>query len=190
MKPSMSAAWVRKVWKRATWPMAEPAASSTARMFSKVCLVCATTSPGPARRPVRSMPTCPATTTISPPGATMPCEYIPSVGPSAFDVTALTWPPRLAGSAEAHVLEVDGLPVDAARGRSDPVGHLARLDHRLHEAAHVGGVLRGGQPVAMASVPLRLADDVAVRRDLDLAERPDGPVEAAMGQGQGDVDAV
>jgi len=90
MKPSMSVAWVRKVWKRTICCMSEPAASSTARTFSKACRVWATTSPGPTSLPARSAATCPATTTSSPPGAIMPWEYIPNVGPSVFEVTALT----------------------------------------------------------------------------------------------------
>src|SRR6266851_5403920 len=188
MKPSMSAAWVRKVWKRTIWPTPEPAASSTARTFSKACRVWVTTSPGPTSFPARSAPTCPATTTSSPPGATMPCEYIPNVGPSVFEVTALTR--ASPGSAETNVLEVGGLAVDAARGWRDPVGHSAALGHRLHQAPHVGLVLLGGQPVAMARVPLRLSDDPAVRRHLDLREGADGAPESAVGQGEREVDAV
>src|SRR5713101_6959322 len=188
MKPSMSAAWVRKVWKRTIWPTPEPAASSTARTFSKACRVWVTTSPGPTSFPARSAPTCPATTTSSPPGATMPCEYIPNVGPSVFEVTALTR--ASPGSAETNVLEVGGLAVDAARGWRDPVGHSAALGHRLHQAPHVGLVLLGGQPVAIARVPLRLSDDPAVRRHLDLREGADGAPESAVGQGEREVDAV
>src|SRR5258705_6446886 len=188
MKPSMSAAWGRKVWKRTIWRTPEPAASSTARTFSKAWRVWATTSPGPMSFPARSAPTCPATTTNSPPGATMPCEYIPSVGPSAFPVIALT---RVSpGSAEADVLEVSGSAVDAPRGRRDPVGHLAGLGDRLHQAPHVGLVLRGGQPLVMVRVPLRLADHPAVRRDLHLREGADRAPEAAVGQGEREVDAV
>src|ERR1700730_3850816 len=187
MKPSMSAAWVRKVWKRTTWRMLDPAASSTARTFSKAWRVWATASPGPTSFPARSAATCPATTTSSPPGAIMPCEYSPNAGPGVFEVTALTASPA---SAETNVLEIGGLAVDAAGRRRDPVGDLAALGHRLHEAAHVGLVLVGGEPVAMARVPLRLADDPPVRRHLDLREGADGAPEAAMGQGEREVDTV
>src|SRR5712691_2663962 len=190
MNPSMSAAWVREVWKRTIRFMADPAASSTAWTFSKACLVWAATSPGPIRRPARSIPTCPATTTISPPGEIMPCEYIPSVGPSVFDLTGFTRPPPPPGSAEANVLEVARLAVDAARRRGDPVRHLPPLGHRLHQATHVGRVLLGGQPVAMARVPLRLAHDPAVRGDLDFRERADGAAEAAVREREGEVDPV
>src|SRR5260370_3579432 len=174
----MRPGWVRKVGRRTIGRTRERAASSTARTFSKAWGVWATTSPGPTSFPARPAPTCPATTTSSPPGAIMPCEYIPNVGPSVFEVTALTASP---GSAETNVLEIGGLAVDAARGRRDPVGDLAALGHRLHQAPHVGLILLGGQPVAMARVPLRLSDDPAIRGHLDLPEGADGAPASAVG---------
>src|SRR5437588_389461 len=73
------------------------------------------------------------------------------------------WPPNpLLAGGELHVLELDRLAVDAARGRRDPAGELARLHHRRHEARHVGLVLRRRQPVVLAGVPFGLADDAAV----------------------------
>src|SRR5260370_20893575 len=183
----MRPGWVRKVGRRTIGRTRERAASSTARTFSKAWGVWATTSPGPTSSPAGCAPTCPATTTSSPPGAIMPCEYTPNVGPSVFEVTALTASP---GSAEPNVLEIGGVAVDAARGRRDPVCDLAALGHRLHQAAHVGLILLGGEPVSMARVPLRLADHSAVRRHLDLREGADRTPEAAVGQGEREVDAV
>src|SRR5262245_4212540 len=188
MKASMSDAWVRKVWKRTIWRMLEPAASSTARTFSKACRVWAAASPGPTSLPARSAATCPATTTSSPPAATMPCEYIPNVGPSVFEVTGFTR--RGSCSAQPDVLEVGRLAVDAPGGRRDPAGHLAPLGDGLHEARHVALVVLGGQPVPVPGVPLRLADHTPVGRDLDLREGADGATEAAMGQREGEVDAL
>ena len=52
----------------------------------------------------------------------------------------------------------------------------------LHQAAHVGLVLGGGQPLALARVPLRLAEHPAVGRDLHLGEGADGAMEAPVGQ--------
>src|SRR6185503_17520677 len=164
--------------------MPHPAARSTLSTLAKVWRVCASTSPGPTRRPP-SMPTCPATTTISPAGATMPCEYIPSVGPSAFDVTARGV--MVAGSTQAHVLELERLAVDPARGRGDPAGEAAGLGDGLHQAAHEDLVLGGGKPVVVARVPLRLAQHPAVRRHLDVGEAADGAVESAVRQPELDV---
>src|SRR5215468_9704817 len=141
MKPSMSEAWVRKVWKRITSPMPQPAAASTALTLSRACFVCAPTSPGPMSFPARSSPTCPATTTSSPAGAVMPWEYSPSAGPSSFEVTALGGM-RL---SEPDVRELDRLAVDAAGRRGNPARELAGLGHRVHETLHVGLVLLGGQ---------------------------------------------
>src|SRR5713226_3409946 len=188
MKPSMSVAWVRKVWKRTTSVMAQPAAVSTARTFSKACMVWATTSPVPATSPARLTPTCPATTTISPAGTIMPWEYMPRAGPSSLEVIALA--AMLALLPEPDVLEVDGVAVDPAGGRGDPAGEPARLGHRLHEALDVFLVVLGGQPVAVARIPLGLADDAPVRRDAELREAADGPMESPVGQGQLEVDAV
>src|SRR5215467_10773295 len=168
MKPSISEAWVRKVWKRITSTIPVPAAVSTERTFSKACFVCATTSPRPTTLPARSVPTCPATTTSSPAGAVMPWEYMPSAGPSSFDVTGFGGMARL---AEPDVLEVDGLAVDPPGGRSDPARECPGLGHGVHEALHEGLVLLGGQPLAVSRIPLRLADHAAVRRHLCLRER-------------------
>src|SRR5882724_4937647 len=151
MKPSTSVAWVRKVWNRTTSVMAQPAAVSTARTFSKACVVWATTSPDPATSPARLVPTCPATTTISPAGTVIPCEYMPSAGPRSLEVIALGAIVVLL--SEADVLEVDGEAVDPAGGRGDPAGEPARLDHRPHQALDVLLVVLGGQRVAEQRVP-------------------------------------
>src|SRR5215467_11341073 len=185
MKPSIPEAWVRKVWKRITSAIPEPAAASTDRTFSKACFVCATTSPRPTTLPAPSVPTCPATTTSSPAGAVMPWEYMPSAGPSSFEVTALGGM-RL---SEPDILVVDGLAVDAAGGRSNPARELAGLGHRVHETLHVGLVLLRGQPLPAPGIPLRLADHAAVRRHARLRKHADGPMEAAVRQGQLEVDA-
>src|SRR5689334_4532592 len=42
---------------------------------------------------------------------------------------------RRSSSAEAHVLEVQRLPVDADGRRCDPAGVLAGLDHTAHEGS-------------------------------------------------------
>ena len=93
-------------------------------------------------------------------------------------------------SGPPHVLEVEGLAVDAPRGRRDPVRELAGLDDGLHEARHVGAILFRGEPFVMPGVPFRLADRAPVRRHLNLGEVADGAMEGAMGQLQLEVDAV
>src|SRR5262245_3520943 len=125
---------------------------------------------------------------ISPAGATIPCEYMPSGGPSSFEVIALTamatpWRSlRRRRSSEAPVTEVERLPVHTARRRRDPLGELSRLRHRYHEALDEGAVLLGGKPLVMPSVPLRLADDAAVGGHLHLGEAADGAVKAPVRQ--------
>src|SRR5882724_4833565 len=168
--------------------MPQPAARSTFSMFAKVWRVWAATSPGPTRRPPPSMPTCPATTTISPAGATIPGEYIPSVGPSSFDVTARG--AMVAGSAQAHVLELERPAVDAAGRGRDPAREASRLGDGLHQAAHEGLILGGGEPVVVARVPLRLAQHAAVGRHLDVGEAADGAAEGTVRQSELDVDPM
>src|SRR4029453_12235716 len=198
MKPSMSAPLGRKVWKRTTSFMDARAALSTASTLASACRVCAPTSPGPTtcasapppRPPTwrTRIPPCPATTTISPGPAIMPCEYMPRGGPSVFPVTARG--AMTTSSGKPDVLELDGLAVDPTRGRGDPAGELARLRHALHEAPHERLIRGGGQPPLVLRVPLGLADDPPVGRDLDVGEGADGAMEGAMGQLELRVDAV
>src|SRR5262245_25841653 len=180
MKRSMSSARVRNVWKRTTSVIAQPAAVSTARTFSKACFVWRAASLGPTIPPSRSAPTWPATTTSSPVGTMMPWEYIPNVGPSSGDVMALGG--MVAASVQPDVLDLGGLPVDAARGRRDPVRELPPLHHRLHEALHVGPIGLRGQPFVVARVPLRLADHLPGRRHADVREPADGAMEGPVRQ--------
>src|SRR3954470_9818539 len=182
MKPPMSLERVRNVCSRTTSRMVQPAASTTVRTFSSACLVWLTTS-SPGTRPSALRPTCPATITSSPARATMPCEYIPSGGPKLLGTIGSATVSLLAGAgAQLDVFELDRLAVDAARGRRDPAGELAGLHHGRHERRHVGLVVRRGQPVMLARVPLGLADDTAVGRHAQLAEVADGAVEAPVRQ--------
>src|SRR5919108_4994951 len=127
MKPAMSSLRVRKVCRRTTSRIVQPAASTTARTFSSACLVWLPTS-SPATRPSAARPTWPATITRSPGRATIPCEYIPSGGPKPLGTIVSATAPLLGGLRdELHVLEVDRLTVDAPRRRRDPAGELARL---------------------------------------------------------------
>src|SRR4051794_8658094 len=150
MKPPMSLARVRNVCRRTTSRIVQPAASTTVRTFSSACLVWLTTS-SPGTRPSALRPTWPATITSSPPRAIMPCEYIPSGGPKLLGTIGSGTVSLLPGArAQLHVLELDRLPVDAARGRRDPAGELAGLDDRRHERGDVGLVVRRGQPLGLA----------------------------------------
>src|SRR5207249_7399679 len=80
----------------------------------------------------------------------------------------------------AHVLEVDRLVIDAARGRGDPAREVARLEHRVsHEAPDVGAVRLRGKPLVAVALE-RLARDLATRGVEEVAgERPPMAVEAA-----------
>src|SRR5690349_3102319 len=56
-------------------------------------------------------------------------------------------------SGQLHVLELVRKGIDALQRRRDPVGHLARLGHRHHEALHVGLVGVAGEPLVAVLVP-------------------------------------
>src|SRR5688500_8718402 len=161
MKPGMSSPRVRNVCSRMTSPMPAPPACNTVRTFSNACRVWLTMSV-PGTRPSGVVPTCPATTTSSPPPATIPWEYIPRGAPNAFGVMTFGMMLSSAVSAEPHVVEVEGETVDAARRGRDPVRELARLHHRLHEADDVGAVGLRRQPLVATGDPLRLRDDAAI----------------------------
>src|SRR5258705_13414818 len=122
-----------------------------ARTFSRACLVCAPTSPTATVRP-SPIPTCPATTTISPPGATMPWEYIPRGGPKRLGVTTVGMVGGMVGppsSPQPDVFEILALAVDPAPGRRDPAGDLPALGHCLHQPAHGGLAPPGRHPVPL-----------------------------------------
>src|SRR5437899_7805004 len=93
-------------------------------------------------------------------------------------------------SGQADVLEIDRLAVDAAGRRRDPVGEAAALGDRLHQALEVRLVGLGRQPLGPLRIPLGLAENATVGRDLDLAEVADGAVEGPVGQPQFEVDLV
>ena len=68
-------------------------------------------------------------------------------------------------SAETNVVEVYRLAVDAHHRRGNPVGKLTWLDHTAHEAAHIGAVFVGGQPLAHFGHPLFAGDHTAIGRN-------------------------
>src|SRR5262245_29204879 len=190
MNPAMSSARVRKVCSRTTSRIVQPGAAATVCTFSSACFVWLPTS-SPGTRPSALRPTCPATITSSPPRAIMPCEYIPSGGPKLLGTIGSATAPLLARpGAQLDVLELDRLAVDAARRRRDPARELAGLGDRLHQRRHVDLVVGRRQPRVLAGVPLRLADDAAVRGDAQLRAVADRAVEAAVRQRQLDIDAV
>src|SRR6185369_7520596 len=80
-------------------------------------------------------------------------------------------------SAEADVLEIDRLAIDADRGRRDPAGELAGLDDAAHQRADERAVGRARQPFGLVRLPLVLADDAPLGRHADAGERADLAVE-------------
>src|SRR4051794_20160985 len=80
-------------------------------------------------------------------------------------------------SAEAHVLEIDRLAVDADRRRGDPVGELAGLDDASHQRRDEGPIFIARQPLALVRLPLSLVDYPPVGRHADAGERADLAVE-------------
>src|SRR5208337_3866016 len=66
---------------------------------------------------------------------------------------------------KANVFEFDGLAVNAASRRSDPVGKLARFENAPHQGFDIPVILFRRKPLIAAPVPLRLADDLAFRSD-------------------------
>src|SRR5574339_415477 len=66
-------------------------------------------------------------------------------------------------SVKVDVLVVHGEVVDATVGRGDPAGHLAGLDHAVHERVDVGAVALGRDPVLEAPLELLARDDSPLR---------------------------
>src|SRR5690242_801516 len=83
---------------------------------------------------------------------------------------------------QPHILILDREVVDAAVGRRDPGGHLAGLDHLLHETLYEGAVALARQPVADMRLPLGAADDPALGRHGHAGPGADRAPEAGAGQ--------
>src|SRR2546428_7442022 len=82
----------------------------------------------------------------------------PCRGQSSMKTTSAFAPARSASSmrlrklsssvsVKVDVLVVQAEVVDAALRRRNPGGHLARLDHLVHQRMHEGVVALGGNPV-------------------------------------------
>ena len=83
-------------------------------------------------------------------------------------------------SVEAHVFEIEGLVVDAACRRRNPVGKLARLGDTSHERCHEGAIGCARQPAVDVRVPLFRADHVALGIDVRRCKRPDLAMECLV----------
>ena len=131
---------VRKTVTFTTSSKPQPAAASTARMFSNTCRVCATTSSPPTSRPSPSTATIPDTCRKPPARtASVKCE-IGSANPVDADLLATHAPPRSSLSCDA---------------RADPLGIDDQLEH--------GGLAGGERPLERSLELLRPLDPLAVR---------------------------
>src|SRR5690349_11709156 len=94
------------------------------------------------------------------------------------------------GSVETHVLEVEGLAVDAFHGRRNPVGEFSELRYTAaHERLHVGIVLGTGEPFEFVSLPLFLGEDFAGGADEMSCEISDFAMKAFVRQGEAERNA-
>src|SRR5918997_7230989 len=98
---------------------------------------------------------------------------------------SVQWPRPL----EPDVLELEGLALDAGRGRGDPVGDLAGLGDGLHDALQVLAVAGAREPFGAARLELFGRDDAAFGVEVVAGVLADVAVEARRGQGQALGDA-
>src|SRR6516164_12747 len=117
----------------------------------------------------------------------MPAPMVPARTTATGAARSITAAP---GSGEVHVVEVERLAVDAVARRRDPCGNLAPLVHRLHQRPNVRLVHVGGQPLALAALPLFRRELLAVRGGLDRGERTDLAVEGDVRQLEPAADAA
>src|SRR6185436_9440833 len=90
---------------------------------------------------------------------------------------------------ELDVLVPHGEIVDAAVGRRDPAGHLARLDHLLHQRMHEGAVGLRGNPGMELFLVLLLGKHFPLRIHRLARPGADGAAEARRGQGEAEREA-
>src|SRR5438094_1587155 len=93
-------------------------------------------------------------------------------------------------SVEAYISEVDGLVVDAARRRGDPVREFAGLDDAPHQRRDERAVRCARQPALDIGVPLGLEDHTAFGIDLRRGQRSDPTVERFVRRSELRGDAV
>src|SRR5260221_10066915 len=82
------------------------------------------------------------------------------------------------------VLVLDGKVVDAALGRRDPAGHLAGLDHALHQGMDEGPVGLRGDPLREILFILFFRNCFSVRSDRLPGPGADRAAETRRGQGE------
>src|SRR6185436_19976896 len=68
-------------------------------------------------------------------------------------------------SVNVDVLVLHGKVVDPALRRGDPAGHLARLDHPMHERMHEGAVALRRNPVFEAPLVFLARNHASMRVD-------------------------
>src|SRR2546425_2618326 len=117
------------------------------------------------------------------------------LGKSSMKTTSALAPARSASSmrlrklsssvsVKVDVLVIQGKVVDAALGRRDPRGHLAGLDHLVHQRMHEGVVALGGNPVLEAPLVFLARDHLAVGVHRHAGPGPDRAPEARRWQGE------
>src|SRR5438105_365726 len=87
-------------------------------------------------------------------------------------------------SVELDVLMLHRQLVDAAVGRRDPAGHLARLDHALLQRMDEAAVRVGGDPPGQLFLVLLLRNEIALRVHRQSRPSADRATEARGGQRQ------
>src|SRR5258706_16052863 len=85
---------------------------------------------------------------------------------------------------QVHILVVERQVVDAAVGWGDPGGHLAGLDHALHQALDEGAVALGGEPAGEPRLPLGGWNELARRIDRLVGPGADAAAEARARQAE------
>ena len=65
-------------------------------------------------------------------------------------------------NSQSNVFKLKRLAFNASRRRRDPVGDLARLSHRMHQAAHVFAIFHRRQPFRLAPLKLFRSDQVSL----------------------------
>src|SRR6516164_6944140 len=93
-------------------------------------------------------------------------------------------------SVETDVFEIQGLVVDAAERRCNPVRKLSRLAHPpAHQRLHEGVVFRTGQPLEFVLFPSLFRYDFAFGADEVAGKVSDFAMKAFVRQGQAEGNA-
>src|SRR6266705_89045 len=81
---------------------------------------------------------------------------------------------------QSYVFKLERLTFNSRRWWRDPVGNLADISHRMHQAPHILSILYSRQPFRLSLGKLFLANQVAPNVEVVAGKFPDVPMKSRV----------